>query len=200
MKKRKTVVIAVVLALALTLPLSVSALAPGGELAEVAESQPVKIDQTSSAKTVDVMDDLTGASVTLSTETLPEDVNSVSLETTALPKEDEKTAMNDVKAAIKGAYISSESEQITKDYDITPVSAIVLNLVDQSGKAKNKISKLKNSIDFTIPVAKKINAVAYINPETGKLVIIEGKVKNGFMTFTTDIIGVTFVLVKLTKK
>lgn len=210
MKNRKMAVLSLMMVLTMILSVSVSALVPGDELDDVKTTKPVAVDQSSPGKPVEVMDDISGVAVVLSANILPAGVTSVSLETATLKKEVAEVAMKEVTEKVVAALsdpskiaenVSKESEQLVKNYDIKPVSAIALNLFDTSNaKDKQAITELAKPASFTVPVPKGVSAIAYTDPKTGKLVIIQGKVKNGFMTFDTKVVGVQFVLLELTKK
>ena len=208
MRNKRTALFSLTLVFVILLSLTVSAFLPGEELEETTRSVAAVIDQSSPGKPVEVMCDLTGITVTVSADALPENITSVFFQTMTLVKEFEQAAINTITSAVTAAVaspatakVSRQSQQIVKNYNIAPVSVLAINLVGRSSNGKTQnITVLKKPIEITVPVPRGVNGVAYIHPTTKELVILEGRVRNGFMTFTKDILGVELILVSLTKK
>ena len=124
----------------------------------------------------------TGVKLSIPADALPEGTTGVSLEveqlrTSSPGARDLISAFNAVARRTGGGIISSV-------YDF--------NLMDQD---KETITVLDESVTLTVPVSKGVNRVAFIHPETGQITFLRGTVKNGFMTFETNVLG-TFIFIR----
>ena len=188
--KKGTIKISLILALTLILSLTATALAPG--FSDYDATASVTISGTSNAA-LEIVSAKTGVKISFTPDACPASVTSVVLETKALKGDDQTKVINDAKKA----KLSKESATIGANYNISVVSAVTLQLFDQN---KKEITKLTKPITITVPLPRKANTIAYINPDTSELVILEGTIKGGFITFETDIVGVNFVFLYLNKK
>lgn len=174
MKKKMTAMISLTLVLLMALPLSVSAVVPG--FSDYDTTPTVTI--TEETGNISKVSPETGVAVNVSAAALPQGITEVTLQVKSFTRRS-----NEVRDMLRTLEPADRTRV---------VSVVNLNLLDQDNAS---VRMLQAPASFTIPVPRGVDSVRFIHPATGAVVVIQGTVANGFLTFETNYLGY-FILIR----